>query len=210
MYVRANHKPIDFRQVADLIANHRLGILVSHSEQGLLATHLPFIFDIETSAQGTLLAHMARANPHAELLRSGSECLVIFSGPQGYVSPYNYPDRSSPPSWNYSAVHCYGHARVLHEDMTLDAISRLVSVMERSHSAAWNLGDLPIGEPERLAQNVVAFEIPVERVEAKFKMSQGEKPQNIVASIRELEASGRSDLAVLIRRHNAGALAEKE
>lgn len=206
MYLRPKHQPIDVRDVVDLIEHNRFGILMCNSEQGLLATHLPFIFDAGSGEHGTLLAHLARANPHAQILANAAECLVVFTGPHGYVSASNFPDRTSAPSWNYCAVHCYGRARALGEDMTLTAIERLVNTMERERAKLWRLADLPPGEPARLARNVLAFEIPVERIEAKFKMSQGEKPRNIEASINAFEASNQSDLAALMRRYNAEAL----
>jgi transcriptional regulator len=207
MYIRANHKPQSADDIEQLIAENMFGALVSHSGSGLFATHLPFLYEADRGMHGVLVAHLARANPHADLLRDGGESLVIFGGPHGYVSPSLFPNRARAPTWNYAAVHCYGRPKVLAPDATREVIGKLVHTVERTSVAPWSPDELSAAELGRLLDNVVAFEIELTRVEAKFKVSQGEQPQNLVAAIKQLENQGQVAIAALMRRFNQAVIA---
>ena len=191
MYIRASHQPRDPADVVEVIREHMFATLIT----GMVATHLPFVLEGET-----LYAHMARANPQSAML--GGEVLVIFQGPHAYISPSWYEDRATAPTWNYVAVHCYGRVRLHDRDETRRNIERLIAVVEAGRPAPWSLSDLTEDDVEELLRNVVSFEMAVERMEGKFKLSQGDRPEHHRAAITELEREGSAALAAYMRRFN--------
>ncbi len=100
-----------------LIRAHALGLLITAGPNGLQANHVPFLVDAEDSERGTLRAHLARANPQLRELAAVAECLVVFQGPQHYISPSLYPTKHEHgkvvPTWNYITVHAWGRPRVI-------------------------------------------------------------------------------------------------
>jgi len=139
---------------------------------------------------GTLYAHMARANEHDALLAATAEAMVIFSGPHAYISPSWYDDRATAPTWDYVAVHCYGRARIHDPAATRENIQWLISEVEAEQPSPWTLEELERADTERMLRNIVSFEIPLDRVEGKFKLNQGEKAERTRAAIHRLEQSG--------------------
>lgn len=183
----------------DVIRQHLFATLVTCSPEGTVASHLPFLIDETRGQHGTLYAHMARANPHSAML--AREALVIFLGAHGYISPSWYDDRATAPTWDYVAVHCYGTPLVHSGDDVQRNIERLIARMEGRDG--WSIGELSEGSVRALLQNVVSFEIPVERMEGKFKLHQGAPPEQTRAAVAELERQGRTELAAYLRRFNA-------
>lgn len=200
MYLRPGQAPVNREEVARTIRNNLFGVLIGQSASGLTATHLPFLFDAERGEHGTLVGHMARANPHAQLLRRTDECLVVFTGPHAYVSPNWYVERARPPTWNYVAVHCYGRPEIVEDP--LGPIARLVDRMEHARSSPWSIDELPVAEIRRLAANVIAFEILLTRIESRFKLSQGDTSANVLSVIQALDETGERALAELMSRYN--------
>ncbi|HKR62412.1 MAG TPA: FMN-binding negative transcriptional regulator [Thermoanaerobaculia bacterium] len=199
MYIRPSALPRDPQHVRDVIRDHMFAVMISNTTDGLFATHLPFLHDADRGEHGTLVAHLAKANAHARHLADGTEVMVIFSGEHGYISPSWYPRRDAAPTWNYVAIHCYGVPVITPPEETLHAIARLVERMEASRSNRWTLGELSEDETARLLRHVVAFEIPLSRIDAKFKLSQAELPENRAATIDQLERDGEYELARWMR-----------
>ena len=201
MYVRPSHRPRNVADVHAVIAQNMFATIVSNSDGGLVASHLPFVFEAG-GEHGTLFAHMARANPHAAALSAAGECMVVFTGPHGYISPSWYRDRATAPTWDYVAVHCYGRPVIhSHEEARRNMI-RLVDVVEAGRPDPWSLGDLSEENIPGMIANIVSFEIPLTRVEGKFKLSQGETAERNRAAVEKLTLEGSSDLAGYIRRYN--------
>lgn len=191
MYIRSSHQPRDPADVVEVIREQMFATLVT----GLVASHLPFVLEGET-----LYAHMARANPQSAML--SGEALVIFQGPHAYISPSWYEDRATAPTWNYVAVHCYGRPRVHDREETRRNIERLIAVVEADRPNPWAMHELTEEDVEELLRNVVSFEMPVERMEGKFKLSQGDTAEHHRAAIAELERTGSHALASYMRRFN--------
>lgn len=201
MYIRPSHRPQSAADVVEVIERNRFATLVTQADDaGLIATHLPFVYDPARGEHGTLYAHMARANGHGRIVAE-AESLVIFAGPHAYISPSWYDDRATAPTWDYVAVHCYGTAALHGRDAAQRNIARLVEVMERDRPDAWSMADLGPAEVERLIANVVSFEIPVTRIEAKFKLDQGETPERKRAATAALERAGETAIAGYRRRY---------
>jgi transcriptional regulator len=164
-----------------LIADHPLGALVTLGAAGLDANHVPFEFDpAPTGAApfGTLRAHVARANPLWRDHAPDREVLVIFQGPQTYITPSWYA-ASKPahgkvvPTWNYCVVHAHGPLRVVDDPAWLHAqIGRLVARHEGARPAPWHVTDAPADFIAQQVAAIVGIEIPVTRLAGKWKVSQ--------------------------------------
>jgi transcriptional regulator len=136
MYVPAAFAETDPAKLHEFIRRHGFAVLTSHGEGGLFASHLPLILDVETGPHGTLVGHIARANP--QWRRVEGEVLAVFSGPHAYVSPSWYEEGGTVPTWNYVAVHAHGTFHVVEErDGLLDILRRSVMIYESSRPAPW-------------------------------------------------------------------------
>lgn len=160
-----------------LIAAHPLGLLITSGPGGLQANPIPFLIDAETSERGTLRAHLARANPQIAELAAISECLVVFQGPQHYISPSLYPTKQETgkvvPTWNYITVHAWGAPRVIDDAAWLRRqIDALTRHKEHARAAPWNVADAPASFIAAQIKGIVGVEIPIARLEGKWKVSQ--------------------------------------
>lgn len=165
-----------------LLPDASFATLVTTDADGLpFATHLPFSYDPDRGEQGTLIAHMARANPHGALLENRAS-LVIFQGPHSYISPRFYTTDVNVPTWNYVAVHTYGTARIVEDpDAVLSILNRLTAENEERRENPWSPAEF---DPKRLAammRGIIAFEIPVERIEGKAKLGQNKTAEDQAA-----------------------------
>jgi len=202
MYNRPEYEP-EAHEAARLIETVRLGTLVTQGPERLMASHLTFQLDRERGPHGTLVAHLARANPHAALIEAGEPCLVVFLGPHGYISSSWYPQRDSAPTWNFAVVHAHGSPQLLDRGMTARHIATLVKEQEQGRENEWHLRE--VGHRfSGMLDHVVGFEIPIDHLEAKFKMGQDERLGDTRAAITHLEQDGEEDLATLMRRLNDG------
>jgi len=174
------------------------------------ATHLPFVYAADQGPNGTLIAHMARANPHwrdLERLRaSGGEALVIFQGPHAYVSPRWYGAGNAVPTWNYLAVHAYGTPRLFEDAARVRGLlSHLTETYESGADEPWRLAAQDDSYVRTMMRGIVAFEIPISRLEAKAKLSQNKTPEDrrgvIVALAARADPLGR-DVAERMRRRD--------
>ena len=161
----------------DLIRQHPLGLLTSAGAGGLLATPLPFLVHAGEGGHGTLRAHMARANPHWRELQGAAECLVVFMGPQGYVTPSWYPSKRETqkvvPTWNYVTVQAWGRPRIVEDAAWLRRqLDELTRAQESAHPEPWAVGDAPEDYLAAQMQAIVGIEIPIARIEGKWKLSQ--------------------------------------
>ena len=161
-----------------------------------MASHLPILLDAERGPNGTLMGHMARANPQwrdfEALAETGTEALVVFQGAHAYVSPRWYGhDGKAVPTWNYMAVHAYGTPRVVKEDDSTHAhLEHLVSTQEAAMPEPWSLDGQSPDYLAAMRRGIVAFEIPIARLEAKAKLSQNKTPEERAGVIAALETAG--------------------
>lgn len=154
-----------------------------------LATHLPMIVKDE-GPHGLIEGHFARANNHWQAL-AGRETLVVFPGPHSYVSPANYVEELSVPTWNYIAVHAHGTLTLVEDEAGKEAlVEGLIAIHEPRYAAQW-LG-MPEGFRKTMLSKIVGFRIPIDRIEGKFKLSQNRKEQER-ANVRAAQAAGSCD-----------------
>jgi len=171
--------------------------LVSHGAGGLAVSHVPLLVETEGEAL-RLLGHVARNNEQWRALEAGDDVLAIFNGPHAYVSPTWYAQHPSVPTWNYAVVHAHGKARLMDEAELHDLVTRLSSKYEAGNEKPWRLSDQPAAYVSGMLQNIVGFEIAVQRLEGKFKLSQN-RPAEIGRVIDALEKAGESAVAALMK-----------
>lgn len=177
MYLPPFNAETDRTVLHALIRARPLGSWVTQDETGLVANHVPFLLDADRGEHGTLLAHVARANPVWRGLAGGSESLVIFQGAQGYVTPSWYAAKREHgkvvPTWNYAVVHAHGVARAIDDrDRLRTLVARLTDRHEAPRAEPWRLADAPAGYIDGLLGAIVGIEIPITRLTGKWKLSQ--------------------------------------
>lgn len=201
IYLPEHFHETDLDALQDLMESNSFATLISPDAGDPLITHLPLLLDRERGAYGTLLGHFARANPHWQRLQERPAVLAIFHGPHSYVSPAWYGVHPAVPTWNYAVVHAAGRARLLQDPAALENITRrLVHTFESPRPTPWRL-DLPVGFHEQMLRAIVGFEIDIERLSGKFKLSQNRTADDRRRVIEALEAGSPADveLAALMR-----------
>ena len=202
MYLKPVYQPEGLQQVHDLIERVVLGTLVAVGPSGLTAAHLPFMVDRDRGEHGTLVCHLAAANPQAELVRAGVDMMAVFLGPEAYVSSSWFVQRDNAPTWAYAAVHCHGRPVVQDDRASVRNIARLVDTLEQGRGNRWELGELGPGGLARRMPRIVCFEMPIDRVEARFQLGQEEAAVNMAAAAAALDQQDEQEVAALIRQYN--------
>lgn len=205
MYIPAAFAESRPEELHQFMCQHPLGMLVTHRAAGLDADHLPFLLDADQGPQGTLLAHVARANPLWREVPDGAPVLVVFRGAQGYVSPNWYPSKQEThrhvPTWNYEAVHAHGHIRVRDDERFLRALlGRLTRTHEAGQPSPWRMSDAPADYLNELLGQIVGIEVELSRIEGKRKLSQNREPRDFEGVVQALEGSGQEGLATVMRQ----------
>jgi transcriptional regulator len=207
------YNPPQFREerievLHDLIRRHSLAVLVTLGPDGLEANHIPMEIDPEPAPLGTLRGHVSRANPVWQTASGTVETLAVFQGPEGYISPAAYPTKQETgkvvPTWNYAVVHAYGRLRVIEDPAWLRRlVGRLTDAREAGRPAPWQVTDAPADFIDRMLQGIVGLELPLTRLEGKWKMSQNRVSADragVVAALRDAGDSGSLAVADLVAR----------
>jgi transcriptional regulator len=173
-----------------LVAAHPLGTLVTHSDAGLDADHIPFELAAPTpdAPFGTLRAHVARANPLWRL--AGTPVLAVFQGASAYVSPSLYEEKPLSgkvvPTYNYAVVHAHGVLRAIEDpEWILALLQRLTTHHEAPRAMPWSVADAPPDYIATMLKAIVGIEIPLDSLRGKWKLSQNRSPadQEAVAAM---------------------------
>lgn len=167
----------DPETLAVLLAEARLTTLVACVDGGPVADHVPMLFEPGRGPLGTLVGHLARANPQAAPEAEGRSVLVVVQGPDAYVSPSFYPSKHEGgrvvPTWNYVAVHAHGRLRRFEDpDRLLALVGALTDRHEAGRPDRWSVADAPADYIRAQLRGIVGFEIEIERLEGKRKLSQ--------------------------------------
>ncbi|MFP8780813.1 FMN-binding negative transcriptional regulator [Hydrogenophaga sp. RWCD_12] len=195
MYLPTYHRLDNRDALYGLIDAHPLGTWVCRGADGLIANHIPFVLDRQAGPDGTLLGHVARANPVSQQWDATAASVVTFLGPQAYITPGWYPGKAEHgrvvPTWNYVATHVHGVARVIDDgERLLDVLERLTQAQEAGRPAPWRVADAPADFVRRLMEGIVGIEIPIERIEGRLKASQDEAPADRQGTVDGLRARG--------------------
>jgi len=191
MYIPAHFCEDDPNTLADFIDANAFGTLTSVADGKPFASHVPFLYH---RAERTLSAHLARANPQWRHFAAAPEVLVMFLGPHGYISPTWYRD-AGVPTWNYTAVHVYGTARVVDDvDATARHVESLAARYEQGSESPW----VPRYERQRLG-GIVGVEIEITEIQGKFKLSQNRSAADRASVVAHLAAHGTDNDTALAR-----------
>ena len=187
VYIPRPFAPREGDQVARLIAEHPFATLITPSPAEMRVSHLPLQFATASGPQGVLLGHMARANAHWQHLADGPS-VAIFHGPHAYVSPSWYGDPAAAvPTWNYCVVHVHGPAEVMHEEGEKRALlAAMIERYEGMRERPWRL-QLEGQALNAMLEAIVGFRLRVERIDAKFKLSQnrsGDDRERVITALR--------------------------
>jgi transcriptional regulator len=197
MYIPSSFAEEDVPALHAFVEAHPLAGLVTAvgGAEGLFATHLPLLLDRTVGSLGRLVGHIARANPHARQLANGaSEALVIFTGPDAYITPNWYATKAETgrvvPTWNYVAVHAYGKVTLHGEPEFLRPhLEALTRRHEQSRAGTWEVSDAPDAYIAQQLRAIVGLEVAIERLEGKWKMSQNRSAADIDGVVRGLSDS---------------------
>ena len=204
MYIPKHFNEAGQQRIAALIRDFGFATLISTPADGPQVTHAPVQLD---AGRAVLVGHIARANPHSEALQNGASMLVIFHGPHSYVSPTWYIDENprvpNVPTWNYAAVHVSGTVTRIDGDAAKwKIVSELAAQYEAGSAAPWDPRGLEAHAGKLSA--IVGFEIAIEKIEAKWKLSQNRSvkdQENVIAKLAASDSTEARATGILMREN---------
>ncbi len=210
MYCPAHFQENRLTEIISLIEQFPLASMICNSPSGLVADHIPLMYEGEPGTSGNLIGHVAKNNPLWQL-SADQELLVIFQGPSTYISPNWYATKSEAgkvvPTWNYAVVHAYCTLEAIHDSQqVLQIISELTDQHEASQQHPWRVADAPSEFTDRLVGNIVGIKLKINRIQGKWKVSQNQPQQNQESVVQGLLAEGsdaQTQMALLVGAHGA-------
>ena len=204
LYLPQSFAVSDGEAISRLVREYPFATLITSTGEEPQVSHLPLLHDAEPAPRGSLLGHVARANAHWRKFGEGPS-LAIFQGPHAYVSPSWYGEPAAMvPTWNYAVVHVRGRLELLAErDRTLEIVQRLTARFESPRAAPWQL-QLEGARLDAMLSAIVAFRLEIDRVDAKFKLSQNRSAEDRKRVIAGLLAEGYAEAeatAEWMKRH---------
>jgi transcriptional regulator len=210
MHIQSHFAQSDLQALHELIQAHPLGALVMQGPQGLEVNHMPFLLLPQAGERGVLQAHV----PLGNVIRTFAEqeAVVLFQGPQAYVSPSWYAskrvDGKAVPTWNYIVVHAYGRPRFIRDKAwLLQHLAALTTRHEAAMAEPWRMDDAPPDYLAKRLEQIVGVEMPITRLAGKWKASQN-RPGDRAGIADALDAAGTDEsraMAALVRAHGNAA-----
>lgn len=205
MYLPQDFAESRSEELFRVVREHPFGILVTQTSTGLDANHLPFLLEEGRGPFGTLLAHVARANPIWQEVSEGAEVMVVFRGPHGYISPNWYPSKQEThrhvPTWNYEVVHAHGRVHIRDDERFVrGVVARLTRAHEAREPRPWKMSDAESDYLAEQLRQIVGIEVELTRLEGKRKLSQNRDVRDFEGVVRALEVRGHHDLALAMRQ----------
>lgn len=175
------------------IRSRPFGTLITMTARGLEASHIPFVLKSNPAPFGTLQGHLARANSQWEDFTPNVEALVIFNGPDAYITPSWYPTKhetgKAVPTWNYIVAHAYGKLQVIEDEGWLQThVEELTNQHEQNRAVPWKVSDAPVDYTAKLLKGIVGVEIELSRLEGKWKLGQNRPEADQLGIIEGLKA----------------------
>jgi transcriptional regulator len=192
MYVPRHFENRDRATIVDLIRGHPLAILVTMIDDQLEATHVPVVLDADRGEHGALRFHLSHANPTAHALDGARDVLLVFTGPEAYISPDWYEAEQLVPTWNYAAVHAWGRPAPMDDAALCRLLDDLSAEQEQQISGKrpWTTATLDEDRYQKMRRAIIGFDMVVSRLEAKWKMSQNRSPADRAGATAALDARG--------------------
>lgn len=203
MYTPASFAETDIKTLHRFIASHPFATLVSHGDAEPGASHLPLMLDASRGEHGVIQGHMAKANSQWKDLVS-NPVLAIFHGPHAYISATWYQANNTVPTWNYVAVHVYGTVTLITEKA---ALAKLMQATLDRFEENPNQADVKPELMDQLLDSIVGFEVKIERIEGKWKLSQNhskDRQQKVIDRLNTQDASQSKKIAELMAQNLKG------
>lgn len=209
LYVPSSFEPGHRAAAARLVHDHPFATLVTPADPEPLISHVPLLLQPTSEPHGTLVGHVARANPHWRAA-PGVESIAVFHGPHAYVSPSWYADPAAMvPTWNYATVHAHGPLEIVDDAAEARGVlEALVHRFESDRESPWSLA-MPEAKLASVVGAIVAFRIRIRRLDVKFKLSQNRTRDDRSRVIRALDASVDADALATARWMRAYADPER-
>jgi transcriptional regulator len=209
MYIPPHFKEDRIPVLHDAIRAAGPATLVSMTAGGLFASHAPLMLDASAGPYGSLIGHLAKANPHVAIADKAVETLVIFHGPNGYITQSYYAAKQEHgkvvPTWNYVAIHAYGTLEAFDDrDRLMDVVTRLTVLHEAPRAAPWAVSDAPADFVEGMLRGIVGISLRITRLEGKVKMSQNRPAADQTGVIGGLLQDGQDAMAEAVRSAISG------
>ena len=205
MYLPAHFEETRSEVLHALMREHPFATVIAHGADGLTVNHLPLHLAPEVGPLGALQGHVARANP---LWResANAEVLVIFHGPQAYVTPSWYATKrehgKAVPTWNYAVVHARGRLRTIDDPAWLRGqLETLVTRHEAGFAEPWRIADAPPDYIDKMLAAIIGVEVAITELKGKWKISQNQPQSNrtgVVAGLREQGTADALQIAALV------------
>ncbi|MGA6988758.1 MAG: FMN-binding negative transcriptional regulator [Terriglobales bacterium] len=182
MYIPRHNEEKRVSVMHALIVSRPLGTLVTLGASGLFASHIPMILEDDGSQFGVLKGHISRANTQWRDFVPTVDALAIFAGHQHYITPTWYPGTyehgKEVPTWNYVVVHAYGPLKVIQDEQwLLTNVEKLTSIHEAGSPVPWKVSDAPVDFIQSQLKGIVGLELPIRKLEGKWKVSQNRTEQ---------------------------------
>lgn len=205
MYVPSHFGEDRIPALHDAIDTAGLATLVTLGATGLDASHVPMLLDRSAGALGTLHGHIARPNPQWKSAAPDLPALAIFLGPEAYVTPSWYATKQQTgevvPTWNYVAVHAHGRVRFFDdEERLLALVTKLTEAHEAPRPHPWAVSDAPAEFIRAHLKGIIGFELPIAKLEGKWKMSQNRPAEDRAGVVQGLGREGEPEVAALVER----------
>ena len=213
MYIPQQFEETEVEVLHRLIRAHPLGALVTLTPNGLDANHIPFLVHPEPAPYGILYAHVARANPVWRDFARAGQALVIFQGPERFISPSWYPSKQETgqvvPTWNYAVVHAHGPLQVIDDPGWLRAhLTEMTNQQEAGRSVPWKVADAPAAYIDKLLAAIVGLALPIARLIGKWKVSQNRPAadrEGVIEGLLQEGADPAVVMAGLVRQYAPGS-----
>jgi transcriptional regulator len=194
MYLPQQFEETRLTVLHDLIRSHPFGTLVILAGNELSANHIPFLVNPAAGDRGSLSGHVSRANPLWKQLTGDVEALAIFQGPESYITPSWYPSKHADgkvvPTWNYAVVHAYGKPQPIEDaNWLLEHVTQLTAANEVGQALPWQVSDAPRSYIDQMIAGIVGIEIPISRLQGKWKVNQNRKSADRLGVAAGLESA---------------------
>jgi transcriptional regulator len=195
MYVPQLHEETDLAVLHALMRSHPLGTWATQAQSEIIVNHVPFLVDPTRGPYGTLMCHVARANNLWQLFSKTIPSVIVFQGPNTYISPSWYPSKQAHgkvvPTWNYAVVHAHGNPVVFHDPAwLLEHVTRLTDSQEGKQVLPWRVSDAPSDFIAQMTKQIVGIEIPISRITGKWKINQNRSTADRLGVVAGLRAQG--------------------
>jgi transcriptional regulator len=195
MYIPSHFLETDLEKISQFIKTHPLGLMVANVDGNLIGNHLPFMaLNGSVAVGGKLISHTAKANPIWRIGEKKQKVLLVFSGYETYISPSSYPTKKEThkvvPTYNYLSVHINGTLSVIESEADkLQIVKALTDQMESGRGSPWAVADAPKDYIQTMLANIMGIELLVEKIEAKWKISQNRPARDRQGVIDDLRGN---------------------